>query len=271
MHTQAPLVDTHTHTRYSDGQNELIENVRAAKQVGCSILCTTDHLTLPAYFGDDAVGVQEEALGKLAEDIAQAREEVPEVELVYGFECDWYEGCEPNIAHYSAGASFRLGSVHMLGIHPIDWNGDMSVYEELGANGVWSAYADAWCKACESPAAFDSMAHPDLAMRFAREGWHASCDLTNIFRQMASCAHDCNKRIEVSTAALRKGVGTYYPNHELLVIFNKAEVPVTIGSDAHRSQDIANNILGAYAYAYSAGYRHIECPRQDGSWTRFKL
>ncbi len=271
MYTQAPLVDTHTHSRYSDGQNEIVDNLRAAQRAGCTVLCATDHLTLPDFIGDAGVGVAEDQVEALAQDIARAREEVPGVELVYGFECDWYEGCEPWIERFSTGATFRLGSVHILNNHPIDWDGDMSLYTELGVNMVWQMYAEAWCKACESSAAFDTMAHPDLPMLFGRKGWRVSCDLTETFRRMASCAHDCNKRIEVSTAALRKGVGTYYPNHELLGMFHEAEVPITVGSDAHLATDIAYNIVGAYAYAWSAGYRSIECPRQDGSWTSFEL
>ena len=271
MDFAAPIVDTHTHTNHSDGAASLLENARAAVAAGCAIMCATDHLTIPDGINDDAVGVEEADLPAVARDVAEARELVPELELVFGWECDWYEGCEEHVPRYSEGATFRLGSVHMIDAKPIDWDGDLRIYEELGANGMWRAYAEAWCRACESPLAFDTMAHPDLAMRFAREGWHVTCDLTGVFREMAVCARDTGRRVEVSTAGLRKGVGTYYPNHELLVLFREAGVPITVGSDAHTPADVADNIDGAYAYAWSAGYRSIECPRADGDWTTFEL
>ena len=46
---------------------------------------------------------------KLAAQIA------PELELIYGFECDWYEGCEPLVERWSQDAVVRLGSVHWIG------------------------------------------------------------------------------------------------------------------------------------------------------------
>ena len=123
----------------------------------------------------------------------------PDMDFIFGFECDWYPGCERNVAQWAQNAQVKLGSVHWIGdagdtsiaagergcerIDPadapglaagwIDYSEDMHIWEELGANGVWRAYVDAWCAACESPLAFDSMAHPDLPMRFSQDGWSA--------------------------------------------------------------------------------------------------
>ena len=272
MDPKAPIVDTHTHTRRSDGVASVIENAQAAHRRGCKVMCATDHLTISReLFPEDDYHVPEDELGALAEEIEAARAEVPEVEIVRGFECDWYEGCEADVRRWSAGATFLLGAVHYVGSQAVDDPDDKSLYEGHGANEAWRAYADAWCRACESPASFDSMAHPDLAMRFSREGCHVTCDLTGVFRQMAECAHDTGRHVEVSTAALRKGLGTFYPNHELLVMFREAEVPITVGSDEHRPQDVAWGIERVYAYAFSAGYESFDCPRADGSWTTFEL
>ncbi|MFR3878231.1 MAG: hypothetical protein ACLTYW_08955 [Collinsella sp.] len=62
---------------------------------------------------------------------------------------------------------------------------------------------------------------------------------------MAECAHDTNRRVEVSTAAPRKGLDDYYPATGLLRCFAHAEVPITFGSDAHRACDICWNIREA--------------------------
>ena len=39
----------------------------------------------------------------------------PSLTLVYGFECDWYPGCEPNVARWAQDVPFTLGSVHWVG------------------------------------------------------------------------------------------------------------------------------------------------------------
>ena len=44
----ASIVDTHTHTQFSDGVGTFEENFRAAADAGCRVIVSTDHLTLPA-------------------------------------------------------------------------------------------------------------------------------------------------------------------------------------------------------------------------------
>ena len=82
-------------------------------------MVATDHLTLPHAM--DPAGEVQVVEGELAAH-RQAFDEAavahPELEYLYGFECDWYEGCEENIRRWSAGTQVRLGSVHWLG--PID-------------------------------------------------------------------------------------------------------------------------------------------------------
>lgn len=301
------LVDCHTHTLFSDGVATFAENVRAAATAGCRVMVSTDHLTLPASMDPTcAVSVAE---GELAahraafdEACAAAAELAPELEYIYGFECDWYEGCEPYVKRWSAGATVRLGSVHWLGnpgditagaARPgdaddpaarvatagtpgsgagwIDDGDDLHLWLELGPDEVWRRYARAWCRACESPLAFDVMAHPDLAQRFCQEGLAATCDLRPLMDEMAACAHDTGRRIEISTAGLRKGVGDYYPGRALLERFCRAGVPITFSSDAHVARDICSGIADAMSHAFAIGYRSFDVPHADGSWEHVPL
>lgn len=300
--TGPPIIDCHTHTHFSDGQPTFEENVRAAAAAGCRIMVSTDHLTLPASM--DPAGEVQVALADLpahrtawesARDLAARI--APGLEFIYGFECDWYPGCEENVERWSAGAVVRLGSVHWIGNagdtrlaagEPgsegvpradtsssgcgwIDDGNDLHVWTNLGPDEVWRRYADAWCRACESPLAFDIMAHPDLAMRFANEGFAPTCDLAPLWDQMVACARDTGRRVEVSTAGLRKTVGDYYPTQGLLERFARAGVPIAFGSDSHRARDICWGIRDAQAYARSCGYRSFDAPHADGDWETFSL
>lgn len=266
------IVDCHTHTAYSDGASSLEEMVAAAEAAGCEVFATTDHLTMPdALDPGSEVGVAEADLPLLAADFERVRDAHPGIELVRGFECDWYEGCEEGTLRWSEGATFLLGSVHKLGERDIDWEEHMEIWEELGADEVWRRYADEWCRACASSLPFDSMAHPDLPRRFENEGHPPTIDLSPLFRQMAECAHDTGRRIEVSTAGLRKSVRGYYPSPALLAEFFRAEVPITVGSDAHVAADACWGIRDAYAYAHATGYRTMDVPRADGSFSTVEL
>ncbi|MCH3943516.1 MAG: PHP domain-containing protein [Atopobiaceae bacterium] len=271
-HEPTLIADTHTHTAYSDGIAGVEDSVVAAVAAGASVLAVTDHLTLPSEMDPRCeASVAEDDLPSLAADIERSRAAHPEIELVFGFECDWYEGCEEGIARWAAGATLLLGSVHWVSGRWMDDANDLSLWRELGPDEVWRRYAATWCEACESEADFGTMAHPDLAMRFANEGYRPTIDLRPLWEDMASCAHDMGRRIEVSTAGLRKSLGAYYPEPRLLEMFHDAEVPITIGSDAHRPQDVCWGIREAHGYARAAGYATFDVPHPDGSWTTAEL
>lgn len=264
------IIDTHTHTHFSDGAGTFEANVAAASAAGCRVLVATDHLTLPATLDPTSeVCVAERELPAHRTAFKAARDAHPELEVIYGFECDWYEGCEKNIPAWSAGAQVRLGSVHWLGTPEagdwIDNDEDLSIWAALGPDEVWRRYVETWCRACACPL-FNTMAHPDLAMRFANEGYAPTIDLAPLWDEMACCAHDLGVRVELSTAGLRKSVRDYYPAQGLLERFYHAEVPLTVGSDAHTPADVCWGIAQAYDHAACIGYRSIEVPRADGSW-----
>ncbi len=270
------VVDCHTHTSFSDGMGTFEENARAATAAGCSVLVCTDHLTLPASM-DPAGEVQvvEVELPAHRAAFESARAAHPELEMVYGFEADWYPGCEDDVRRWSSGAQVLLGSVHWLGEKDdgawIDDTSDLRVWHELGPDEVWRRYVAAWCAACESPLAFDTMAHPDLPERMRPLGLAATIDLAPLWDEMVACARDTGRRVELSTAGWRKGVGDYYPSRGLLERFRAAGVPITLGSDAHVPSDVCDGIREACAHAWEVGYRTIEVPHADGSWERMPL
>ena len=270
------IVDCHTHTHFSDGVGTFEENARAAVAAGCAVLVSTDHLTLPAAM-DPAGEVQvvEAELDAHRAAWESARDAHPELEMIYGFEADWYPGCEENVLRWSTGAQVLLGSVHWLGVIDdgawIDDTSDMTIWRELGPDEVWRRYVDAWCRACESPLPFGTMAHPDLPERMRNEGFAATIDLAPLWDEMVACARDTGRRVELSTAGWRKGVGDYYPAYGLLVRFCRAGVLITVGSDAHVPADMCDGIAAAYGHAWDAGYRSVEVPRANGSWETMPL
>ncbi len=114
-----PLVDCHTHTSFSDGHASFEDNVRAAAAAGCRVMVSTDHLTLPASMDSNCeVQVVEGDLPahRLAFEDARklAAQIAPELELIYGFECDWYEGCEPLVERWP-------GRSRTPGQRALDW------------------------------------------------------------------------------------------------------------------------------------------------------
>lgn len=263
------LVDCHTHTRFSDGASTLEENARRAQELGITTLCCTDHLTLPREMDPRCeVSVPEADLEAYGAAVAHARALVPSIDIVYGFECDYYPSCCPNIERWAAGATFLLGSVHMLDGCWIDDLSDLSYWDERGTDAVWERYFEVWCEACA--AGFDSMAHPDLVMLLGRFPSEAVA-INRLYAQAADAAQAYGVHIEVNTAGYGKPVGRLYPATPLLDAFWRAGVPVTVGSDAHRVERIGDRIADAYKALYQVGYRSVDVPTSAGGWRSFSL
>ena len=265
---RAPIVDCHMHTFYSDGEPSVEENVQAALAAGCRIMAATDHLALAEWMD---CSIKRERIEAYWQDIAEARGRHPEIEIVCGFEADWYPGVENDISFIRPAATYVLGSVHYLDEYAIDWDGDLRIWELMSADDVWKRYVDDWCQACFCPFGFDSMAHPDLIKLFGRDEHAPSRPLVQMWGQMAEAAREADVHVEINTAALRKHLGEFYPSPGLLRAFFDAEVPITVGSDAHKAQDVCAGIQDAYRFAFETGYRTLDVPRALGGWTTFEL
>lgn len=256
------LVDCHTHTVFSDGKSTFAENMVAALDRGLTTVCCTDHWGRPDFVD---CSIEEARLGDYAQEITWVRDDFPELDIVYGLEADWYEGCAADLTETRGKATYLLGSVHYLREMAIDWDEDMRIWEQLGANGVWQLYVEEWCKAAMS-GLFDCMAHPDLPRLFGPQGYAPTCDLKPLWDEMAAAAKQGGVHVEINTAAAFKNLGDFYPESGLLQRFCAAGVPVTVGSDAHHSSRIGDGIAQAYEYAQRIGYASIDVPTIGGDW-----
>ncbi len=265
------VVDCHTHTRYSDGTPTLEENVARAEHLGLTTIACTDHFVLPSAMDPDCeCSVPAADAAPYLEEIAQVRLAHPGIEVVSGWECDYYEGCEDFIGRYRGNATFLLGSVHALDGEWIDDLSDLSYWEAHPLEDVWRRYFEVWCRACSCPVGFSSMAHPDLVRILGRVPADEAL-VSRLFSQAADAAQAAGVHVEVSSAGLRKPLGAFYPDPRLLSGFCQAGVPITVGSDAHKAENVGDHIADLYAYAYQAGYRKVDVPRADGDWRQIDL
>ena len=268
------IVDTHTHTRFSDGVGTFMENAAAAVAAGCRVMVSTDHLTLPRIMDPgEEVQVPE---ARLAEHRARSRQ--LQLSILSSSTSMASSAIGTMAARRTSGAGARARSCAWG--RCIGWGPSRAVpgstirptgaFEELGPDEVWRRYAEAWCRACECPL-FDTMAHPDLAMRFVNDGFAPTIDLAPLWDEMVACAHDTGKRVELSTAGWRKGVGDYYPARGL------ARAILPRGRAHHRwlrRPCAGRPVLGNRAGVRPCGvgcYRTVEVPRADGSWEQMEI
>ena len=119
---------------------------------------------------------------------------------------------------------------------------------------------------------FQIAAHPDLIKLFRKETFAAWVQ-TPAAQDAVAAALAAVKRngmaLEISSAAIRKGLGEPYPGPVIMGIARDMDIPVSFGSDAHAVADVAFAFdeLAAYArkfgYAKSAVFRNKAMEMRD--------
>ncbi len=260
------LVSCHTHTFYSGhGSGTVEELVKAAKKAKLSTLAITEHFVLSDVWDKDHdFSLSWEELGQYKADIACAQKEHPDIEIVCGCEVDWLGEGEDRKLSDELWQDFHwiLGSVHFLDGWPFDAPDEAQHWEEYGGiDAIWRRYFEEWCIAASSKWPFDVMAHPDLVKKF---GFWPSFDPLPLYKEAIEAASSKGRMIELNTS------GAYYPCEEMfpaldfLRLAHRANIPCSIGSDAHAPHLVDRGIKEGYRLLYEAGYREIVVPTQSG-------
>lgn len=259
------LVNTHTHTHYSGhGEGSVSEVVEAAAKAGISTVALTEHYPLSEAFDPDAyLSMPSSLLENYINDVLQARERFPELDILLGCEFDWLGSHEDrnNLERDLSRFDIVLGSVHYLDSWAFDDPNSYSKWEELGADYIWKRYFELWYDAVGSDMPFTIMSHPDLSKKF---NIYPSYDLSVFYRNAAEAALESGRLVEVNTSGKYYACKEMYPAPALLSEFNRAGVPCTIGTDAHHPRNVARGLEEGIRLMYECGYREITLPRADG-------
>lgn len=259
------LIDCHVHTQAcGHAEGTVGDYVEAAQLAGIDALIFTEHLPLPEALDPDRhLSPAPADFERYAEQVLAASPEG--LRLVLGGEADWLPG-HVQFAEQTRrwarqlGVQVMLGSVHFIEDWAFDDPQNLAEWDSKDVDAVWERYFALWCDAAAS-GAFDVMAHPDLVKKF---GHRPSRDASELYAAAAAAARSSGVVIEVSTAGLRKPVGELYPGPGLLDAFARAGVPATVGSDAHRPDEVGFGFERAAAALAQAGYDRVALPLGGG-------
>ncbi len=261
------LVNTHCHTGFcGHGEGEVEAYVAEAERCGLTTLAFTDHFPLSVAF--DPVGylsVPSEKLPLYEQAVLEARSAHPSLDILLGIELD-YLGQEEDRDLETMGLDrfdLILGSVHFVDRWPFDDPSQRDRWDEPGATDViWRRYVELWCQAAaDGTLPFHIMSHPDLAKKFDR---YPSFALEPLYEQMAEAARAGGRMIELNTSGSYYACKEPFPAPALLAAFARAEVPCTVGTDAHLPANVARDIRRGYRLMQEAGYNCVTVPTSTG-------
>lgn len=258
----AITVDLHSHTRNAHGKDTVEAMAASAFAKGLKIFGFSEHSLRPegyVYPSDYQPKLRAKFPFYLAEVAAERERYAGRMQVLLALELD-YMVAEKAYAAKAATAEnydYVIGGLHFQGT----WGFDCTATD-------WTDLADATCREhflryyhdladMAETGLFQIAAHPDLIKIFRKEtfaAWIKTPDAREAARAALLAMKKNGMAMEISSAALRKGLGEPYPCREIMALARDMDLPVSFGSDAHAAVDVAYGFDTLAAYAAEFGY-----------------
>lgn len=252
------LTNYHFHSVCSfDGEYPLTEMCRAAVAAGVTRLCLTDHCDLVDEHGKPYDGF---SWADVDRQLELAWAEYPQLDLRRGVELGQAvlrpEAAERILARTDI--DFVLGSMHndpqqgdFYYLHPADKAQGQAMLETYFHSLLTLARTDY----------FDSLAHLTYPLRYmnARDGLGVTLDpYSDLIRQILQVLIHRGKALELNTSGYRTNNGEPLPGPEVLCWYRElgGEL-ITIGSDAHEMQYMAQGLEQGMELLREIGFRYL--------------
>jgi histidinol-phosphatase (PHP family) len=241
------LTDYHLHLRADDDSSapdrwlsdENVERyLAAAEEAGIGELGVSEHV----YRFRQALEIWDHPFWReqARDDLDEYCQRVGQSTLRLGIEADFVPGAEERTRDLLEARDFDyvVGSVHFLGDHAIDLEGDHDIWAADGdPDRIWRRYFETLAEAARS-GLFDVLGHPDLVKIWGNGRPRPKRDARFYYEPAVEAIAESGIAVEVSTAGLRKPVGEIYPAPELAQMCVEAGTAFSLSSDAHQPDQI---------------------------------
>lgn len=230
----AYLADTHVHSIYSyDGQIRLEKGIKRAVELGLKYIAFTEH----AEFDQISLKQFLNRFACYSEEIDILQGKYPEIKLIKGLEISNPERHLKELEIINTlDLDYILGSNHILPKE--NTKKEILIYYkrilEIIKNG-----------------GIDTLAHLDYIKRRFSDSFVPS----EIFEEIFSYLINSKIALEINTSALRRKGIESFPSSDKLELYKKlGGTLVTLGSDAHRVEEIYDNIASTdHNYEFNKG------------------
>jgi histidinol-phosphatase (PHP family) len=241
-------MDYHLHTKASpDGAGDLEDFIKEAVRKGIDEIGFSEHLfDRPAH----PMGF----LDKYVSDFLEIKKNSA-IPIRLGAEIDFFpeeiDMVKELLGEYPF--DYVIGSVHYLDNWPIDSRSQMQAYFRRDILQVYKDYFEAVRKLCRTRL-FDTLGHADIVKIF---GFKPDRDITSILKETTEAIASSGMCVEINTAGLIRKCAEIYPSRQLLQMLKDRNVPITLGSDAHRPQDVGRSFDKAFELSKQVGFTHF--------------
>ncbi len=241
-------VDLHNHTVLCNhATGTVAEYVEAAIACKIEYFGFSDHA--PMHY-DPKYRMSFEQMDLYELWVKEAREKYAnQITVLLGYEVDYLPGYMDDTV-LNRPCDYLIGSVHFID----DWGFDnpefIGRYEGLDIDEIYRRYFTL-VEAMAKSGKFDIIGHLDLLKVFK---FLPTKDIRLLAQEALKAIKKANMTIEINMAGYRKPIAEPYPSPILLETIAELEIPITFGSDAHRSDQIGLFGDEIEAMARSVGY-----------------
>lgn len=254
------ICDCHCHSEWSfDGRESTDDICRKAIEKGIDVIAITDHCEANGWNNPD-----ESEFGNFAELIPQSVSHMKESQRKYAGKVKLLRGLELGQAMQDLEAAekslalddfdFVLASVHNVrNMRDFYWLD----YEKLSVDELLKTYFNEILEVVRWNR-FDSLAHLTYPLRYISGKSGIKVDMSRYFYitdEIFKTLIGNGKALEVNTSGLRQKLGKTMPDAELLKRYRELGGEyITVGSDAHRKDDIGKGINEAIKILRETGF-----------------
>lgn len=254
------LIDYHTHhVRCGHATGELEEYIRRGIEIGLQQIGLSDHMPLlhvdPAtYYSGMAMPMEE--LPRYVEESFRLKEKYEgQIDVRVGLEGDYIEGYEEEVERIVQAYpwDYVIGSIHFLGEWDISDFRQLHGWEGRDVYEVYERYYDAVQKAARS-GFYDFIGHIDVIKRF---GYKPDRDAIELEKQTLDVIKERGLAIELNASGLRMPAAEMFPGRRMLKYCLERQIPLTVGSDAHHPEKLAEYLDQARDLLKEVGFREL--------------
>ncbi|MFD1336923.1 histidinol-phosphatase [Oceanobacillus iheyensis] len=248
------MFDFHMHSNFSaDGDFEMEAMVQSAIQKGLKEICFTDHLDIDYPDKDwdftfDPV--------RYTETIEQLQEKYQnKITILKGVEV----GVQPHVLHATADfvnslqPDFVICSMHATrgtDLHSGEF------FQEKSIETAFRQYFEELYACIQKFDSYQVLGHVDLVRRYAKQTSKDEC--FDILESILKLVINQGKGIELNTSGFKYGLEAGLPSKEILELYHQLGGEIlTIGSDAHRPNEISQSFRQSLELLQSIGFNYI--------------
>ncbi len=251
------MKDSHVHSTIShDGISTFLEYICVARQKKVDEITFTEHW-------DDYTGIKTN-LKTL--DISYYLEKYLEIKddskiktnfgIEFGLQPDIVKTIQSLVKKYPF--DFIIGSSHIT--CKKDMSFDRSFFDGLDRKQAYLNYFKEVLENIKKYQEFDVYGHLDYVVRYGgySEKKIDYLEFKEILDEILLNLIKKDKGIEINTSGLRYGLSSFHPNLEILKRYKELGGKIlTVGSDAHKVDDLASNFNFVYEVLESLGYEEV--------------